>query len=867
MPNSVARQDERIRPEYILESLEDVVYHEARVTPLASEPEFCAFLDKNLVFNRAMNWLDAPGNTLICLCEGGNLHLTGTKSISKWFSDPSNGIDALNDDATRFTKKSARQRDCLVLPALQFSLEQHPIVELTVSAATTDWQFCIIIKGRSGPPIIASPWNTGAGTFSINIHDLLQKHGYDLHFAELSFVLGSWNAASNQKETIDFSLQLKASPAIMPCLPVVRTLPSTNNGVPVSAVVLNSEGKRLTDDAVSVTANVATNHIQLSEQDGIWSGLLTGLDIGDHTISLTCEGIITAQTKLSVRVTDGEFINYDASQNFLNCKNKPLGPLTGSYQGMVFARDVGTSDETIINGEKAFAAWDNVKSTDKQYHYWEALTESELDTRFHYLEECGWNLLHLCQHWALWEKLDAGGHIAPHGAEQVALYYRTAAKHGLSTVQALSHYPYDSRHTPPCQQYIDNGFKDGDWQNTASAFTKMFHGYLKDYATLFGDETAIAYLTTSGEGDIAAGPDRVNDTCAFMTKHAPNLLFLSEPVHRLEGLPEKYYKTWNAPEWITSSIPADAVTQQQQTEWQQPMFGSRLYWIGESFEPELDLGIEFKLMQLAPIFMGEGSWPNPHRYSGFMNHARTWCATPEYRSRVRDTLCLGLIHRNPVMLTWDEQLAEDEHRIVNTIRRQIDWTENFMNAPVAIRVNDDSVGKTRTTLQQIEAAFSAIPLATRYISDDAEEPTNTALILDARNGFNPPDWIENEKEIPEELQTLMPIKIRSNQKSSTSYRVSYCWSKDRHTLLAYFYNCMAHEKIDHKISLGGCFHRKPEPTELQIRLQNFPAGTHTAKIYDLDAKKSPQETEFSTTHNIDQGITKADFFLFTTSKS
>lgn len=40
-----------------------------------------------------------------------------------------------------------------------------------------------------------------------------------------------------------------------------------------------------------------------------------------------------------------------------------------------------------------------------------------------------------------------------------------------------------------------------------------------------------------------------------------------------------------------------------------------------ALRPELDLGVEFKFLQLANTVMGEGSWPCPHRYTRFMGHS------------------------------------------------------------------------------------------------------------------------------------------------------------------------------------------------------------------------------------------------------
>ena len=236
-------------PVYVLENHEDEVYHELRLPELATEPEYCAFLDQTWVFNRAMQWHQAPGDTLICACEGGELWLTGEQGVSRWFSDPCNGIELSGDRTMRFTRRSPRQRDCVVLPAFQFHLDQHPLVDLVVSAATTDWQLCVMVKGRSGPPLLASPWQRGSGSFEVDVSRVLRQRGFDLHYAELHFAVGLWNATPSDQEAIAFDLRLRAAPAIVSCLPVIRHCEASAAGVPVSAVVTDASGTRMREGA------------------------------------------------------------------------------------------------------------------------------------------------------------------------------------------------------------------------------------------------------------------------------------------------------------------------------------------------------------------------------------------------------------------------------------------------------------------------------------------------------------------------------------------------------------------------------------------------------------------------------------------
>jgi hypothetical protein len=826
------------RPRYVLESHEDEVYHEQRLGERGLAPEYYAFLNRSVVFNRAMRWIDAAGRTLICVSEGGPLPLTGETGVSAWFSDPVNEVTAVRSKRLRFMKRSARNRDCVVCPNLQFNIEQHPRMRLDVYESTAVWQCCVLIKGRSGPPLIASEWRHGPGSVDFDLRQVLAEKGYGLHYPELSFVVGLWTPNAKSEAAIEFDMTLKSSAAVVGCLPVIRRRETVaKDGVPVSAVVVDAEGAWLTAAKVALEARCGNRTMALSETDEIWTGQFPTLESGEHLLKLTARAVdtrvIIAETEVSLRVTNGKFYSYDASKHSLVIDGIPVGPLSGSYQGMAYFRNVGLPDEAMVQGQEAFDSWDRSLAPGEHWHYWEALTEAELDKRFAYLARNGWRMLHLCQHWGLWEKLDAGGRIAPHGAEQAALYYRVAARHGLTTLQALSHYPYGSDSTLPYRQYNEAGFEDGDWKDVSQPFTERFHAYLTDYATLFREETALAAFSTSGEGDIAAGPDRVNDTGRFMAEAAPNHLFVSEPIHKMMKLPHEHYEGWK-----------------------QSLYGARLYWIAGKFEPELDIAIEFKFMRLGPVFMGEGSWPCPNLYAKFMDMPRTWAGMEVYRTRVRDSLYLGLVHRVPLLLTWEEQLTEDEHRFVEVIRSQIDWSQRFQEAPVAIRVDSDNVRELRKMLRDYEEVFSAWPLATRYLLPNADAPEGVHVVFDARNEFVTPEFTNDGNAIPESVKALMPIDI------SEGYRASYSWSEDHRTLLAYVYNSGKHEECEHP--LGGRFHRIPVSTPLRLGLKNLPDEALSLRIYDLSRKELIQETTVQEAWSLNVGVTASDFFVLVT---
>jgi hypothetical protein len=830
------------RPCFALEGREDEVYHELRVGARAVEPDYCAFLDQSWTFNRAMRWVTSPADTLLCYEAGGTLALTGERRIADWFSDPANVITHVGA-TLQFAKTAARQRDAVVLPGFQTNLDQHPRLRVTVSDATAAWQVCVLVKGRSGPPLVASDWQTGPGSVTLDLAAAWAKKGYAIRFAELHLALGVWTEQPETSAALTFTADLPGQAALVSCLPVIRT---EGKPVPVAALLVAADGSLPGAEQLQVAATVAGHAVPLAHDGELWRGEISGLPVGEHSVALHATGAVAASATLALHVTDGQYLSYDAGRKSLTRAGQTLGPVSGSYQGMVFARDPGTPRETLVQGQAAWDAWHQAEPDDERWHYWEALTEAELEERFAYLEACGWDLLHLCQGWGVWEKLDAGGHLAPHGAEQLALLLRVARRHGLALLQALSHYPYGSTFTPVLRQYRDAGYQDSDWTNPDSPFTARFQQYLCEYATLFREEPALFALSTSGEGDIAAGPARVNDTYRFMRARMPNHVFLAEPIHRLYRLPEEQRAQWAVHGW-SESFAAGCRTD---VAWEPQLAGSRMYWIGEALHPEIDLGVEFKFLQLADTFMGEGSWPCPHRYARFMGHTDTWAGTERYRRRVRDSLYLGLVHRNPILLTWDEQYTEDERIVLREVRGRIDWAQPFQAAPVAIRVDSPNVGggpwgaDGRAVLGRYEAFFSAAPLMTRYLTPDETAPAGLP-VLDARQPYAAPS-------LPAALLDAGPLQV------SPGFRASYLWSADRRTLLAYVYNSTHHECLEGRPDLSGNLHRLPGPAACEIGLRHLPDGL-ACRVYSLNEKRCVRELALDEGAAVDLGVSADDY--------
>jgi hypothetical protein len=840
-----------VRPEQIWMNREDVLYHDMDMpAAVAASPEYCAFLrDAIWVFNRGTQWVRESG-TIICHDRGGDMLLTGTRQASAWHTGPDNTL-VDDGDFTVFSKASDRRRDGAVLPSFQFRLDQHPVLSVEVSEASVPWQFCIALKGRGGRPLVASAWHEGPAAITVDIAQELAGRGFEWSYPELHFILGTWNQDGASKARVRFSVKFAGRPALAPCLPVIRTRQRASEGVPVTAMVLDAAGRPLGADQVHVTAALSDGDVALKESNGIWQTQIKGLPVGDHRILVRAQGALSLERAVQIRITDGDFLGFSRTQPFVTRRGEPIGPLNGSFQGTFFFRRAGESAERMVQGQRAWDAWDRSSPDSEHMHFWESLTEDELDERFRFLKESAFDLTTLHSHWGDWERLDAGGRIAPHGAEQLARYLRIAGRYGLRHIQALASGPYgiasqkpEYGGTVPYSRYLDGGFETSQFMNPGSAFDGLYHQYLTDFASQFADETAIFALTSAGEGDHYVGPARTNDTMRTVQAIDKNHVFLAETVLIMKKLPREHSRGF-----------------------EQARFGSRTYFVGMHYVPEADLGVHFKFLSMDSLYLAEGSWSTMPSYVRFHydvlkddnGSPKCWTGTEHYRTRLRDTLYLGLVHRLPIINTWDEEFTEDEHRLFAEIRGLIDWRQRFANPALAVSVNNESTdadGPRYGALIDYEIALSRLGIAYRLWADSDPRPAGVNLVLGGKQPSTDLRFHSEGGILPDALRHSRPVTL------SEGYSTSWAASEDGRTILAYVYNTTRHERQYYW--LGGNLHRAPVATSLDLSLHGIAKGPSRARIYDLNSRQLVEDIPLTMTQRVGFGQTHHDYFVVVT---
>ena len=830
-PDPVTRTDYDEGDWYLLRGDQKLPYHGMR---------------DSWVFNRAMTWLDKTSGVdgaVLCYSTQSPLPLTGKSQVSRWYAGEGNEVadlDGVDEQLTRFTKKNPKSTwDHAALPPFQFQIEQHPIAELEVKEATRPWQFFVVVKGRGGPPLFTSPWQIGPGKLTVNLLDLYRQKGYHHQFAEMNFFVATWTEEAGQEASVVFRLRLLGTEAIVPSLPVIRTVEhSKSEGVPIYAVVLDRQARRLGKDSVDVTATLGGRTAMLAEDGtGIWRAVIRGLPAGEHRAQLRAvwktESLKSVSSHLRIRVTDGQFLGYDPALRLLTRAGKPLGPLAGSYRGQSVFKGLGTPRESLLHGQLDWqlAILDPAKP-DYGFHFWESLTEQELDADYAYLQQCGWSLIHLCQGWLWWPRLDAAGRLSPYNAEQLANVCAVAGRHGLRVHLAVSHYPLGKR-SPPYAQYLEAGFQSSDYRNPNSRFFRMFGDYLEQLATVFRDETVLSSFTAAGEGDPECGKDFVNMVYDELQAHDGNHLVLAEPHHQVTRNPNFY----------------------RQEGWKPLLGGMRTYHIDRL--PQEHVGVEFKLAAMGHIFMGEGC------FYGFLggNHQYMNPQMPidSYRQRTRQTIYTGLAHCNPILLTWEERIVEDEQIVLSRICRAVDWSKRFQTPPLAIRVNAKLMPVSgRDPLAKYEKALSSLPLECRYLWEDEPVPPGVIYTIDAREPFIAPAFASEGGKLPDALKANTPLVL------PPGFSANYSWSEDRRTLLAFIrrnegWLGLNGVKPQDPARLGHASLSPSHPTAL--RLQNFPAEAFSFQLFDLAKKEVIRQGTFRVATVLDIPASSREWFL------
>jgi hypothetical protein len=215
----------------------------------------------------------------------------------------------------------------------------------------------------------------------------------------------------------------------------------------------------------------------------------------------------------------------------------------------------------------------------------------------------------------------------------------------------------------------------------------------------------------------------------------------------------------------------------------------------------------------------------------------------------------------PVMNSWDEEMAEDEHIHIKKIREQVNWSQPFLRPEIGIMADDACASiknPARLNLAKYEEAFSKMPLS-YFLYTTQQPPSGTVVSIDGRKPFSEPGFRSAGGIIPDEIKQKMPLAIAQN------YCASYVISEDRSTLLAYLYNTAGHTQEYQW--LGGKNQRNPKPVDFHLLVQNLQAVNLNYQLFDLNEKRICCEVVSKKGLEWSLKQTDHDFFLLVTKKS
>jgi hypothetical protein len=249
--------------------------------------------------------------------------------------------------------------------------------------------------------------------------------------------------------------------------------------------------------------------------------------------------------------------------------------------------------------------------------------------------------------------------------------------------------------------------------------------------------------------------------------------------------------------------------------------------------------VEFKQAAMGHIFMGEGC------FYGFLggNHQYMNVEMPmdSYRRKIRETIYTGLAHRNPILLTWEERIVEDERAVFDRVCRMVDWSKPFRTPPLALRVGPKLMPVSgRRPLFRHEAALAEMPLESCYVWEDEAPPPGVMFTLDARKRLVEPAFVSAGGQIPDALRAEMPLRLHPGLVAN------YSWSQDRRTLLAFL------RRTD-----------RPKPPSEMV-LQNFPDEKVSFVLFGLAAKKAVLQGDFRAKTTLKIPHEEDDLFLLVT---
>ncbi len=637
-------------------------------------------LREPVVFNRAMRWRATPAGPLVW--SEGDLPLTGATPVSNWAHG--GAVRVRHDgEATTFARShlAARGADQIVLRQLQFHLGQHPRLRyaLTPSNARVRLRATFTCPNIRHSMVVAeTPWFTAAQSGELDLVAGLARWREQRVYAELDFILelAAPEGIKDGDGSVRATLSLPRQSAVVAPTHVVRP---AGGAVPIAALVVAGG---------AVPERVWATHTQpatpLIRRDGLWSGALN-LPAGIHAGEVVARvGEQELRQPVEVRVSGQPFVVARPGEaTYSLADGTRLPPLLGDLFAWTLWDNPTSLERRIVRGPETWA-----QPGRPQVAKWRWMTARELDERIAWqADECGARALRLVPNTTPFESLlDAGGHVAPHGLEQLQRLLTVFERHRVHALINLFHYQYGSGATgffPPLNAYLDAGYR-GPADFTKPAAVALERAYLDELLAAIGQDPAVLGYSLFGENDDLPGAAWANSMATY-TKQRCRQLVVFEQGGGLQN-----HRDLKPDRWDGFVAARDGGV------------GYRTYYSqGTPTDAYLNVNARW-YAQHQPAFLAEACSDGP----GWYRDRITWLA-PDFRTQFRDSLWASLCAPQTLSLYWSVCFIERERRLPTLIAERLDW-RGFQRAKGLLAVVVPAANVARLPrLTQLDEACSA----------------------------------------------------------------------------------------------------------------------------------------------------------------
>lgn len=802
-----------------------------------------------VVFNRATRWVtrrDGLSGGCIAYEAVGWMALTGERAVSRWLRlarwvpakvprwplQPE--IEDAGAETTVFRLPVGQSEATFVLRALQWNIEQHPICQWRARPRGVRWRIELTATDGVHPFL----WKLWSGEMSaepasgkLDLLSLYRQSGRPNQYAEVDFLVHLQAQGEQHEGARELELRLGLEPraVVIPRSPVVQVAEvARKRGVVLEAVVVDERGE-LAGQEVEVSADVAGRRLKMRRPQGskVFRVVLHGLGPGKYRAGLAARdgrGNVVARGWARIDVTRVEFVNHyeRAKRSYCTVSGRALGPLLGDLFAWVPCVALGRSDARAVLGledcRQVAAAGKQVK-----YTKWRVLPRREIRRYLAYMAASGVRVVRITPNVSVAEYyMDAGGHVAMHGLEQLSHILEAARDNGIRCVINLFHYPYlwpGTGNNPPVAQYFEAGYRTRfGW--TSDEMWQLLSSYLDELLGFTGEDPAVIAYTPMGENDQHLPAAWINRVYRFVKDRAPEQMVVLEQggsiLHCRDADPASY----------AEYLPA-----------RDGGVGFRTYNTYR-YPTDCYIAVAARFFDLAPpSFLGEVSCG-----------INLW---PQFIVKLRDAMGLALVLQQPMAISWSAPPLEGTRLAFTKAASMVDWNVFRRARPrVAIIIDRPDADQVRT-MARYEAALASVPVDYDHVRPGADR-SGYALFFDARDDSVEP---RVRRDLPADLIEKLPIRV------SAGNHCTYAVSEDRRWMVAYVRNAKRYETLPCDVGRVVELCRMADrPRELEVEVRGFASGSECV-VLDAATAREIERRSFGGRTALNLGLTGSDLVV------